>query len=189
MVAWLQLPKLHESSAATVAVSPRSIRPSPPSRSAWRQQWRMTRDLLLCHVSAMVAKLPTEFVSFKILLRGIPSHGGGGMGCEKKTGKDVDWRKEEKQVEILEWIPDAGISFINSSGSGKQSLDSTPLKNTGVSMPETACMFYPHHRSRKISIMSQLLNKNYNYRRPQTNFIIMFQCSSQVPSKNVWFHT
>lgn len=72
---------------------------------------------------------------------------------------------EEKRGNELRYLNEFLMQDFLNSSQGKQCLDKhdniihmeMTMKNTGVSMPETACMFYPHHRSLKINVMSQLL--------------------------------
>lgn len=81
---------------------------------------------------------------------------------EKKLARML---MEEKRGNELRYLNEFLMQDFLNSSQGKQCLDKhdniihmeMTMKNTGVSMPETACMFYPHHRSLKINVMSQLL--------------------------------
>ena len=159
-------------------------------------------DLLLCHISGHGSQVAygVRFVFISLAMAGKRV----GKRASRKTGKDVDdvdGRLEGKRVEIrknesLMWdfLKDTkGKPFFDKYFNINLVHMDMKMKNPGVSMPEIACMFYKHHRCLKINVMSQLLDSNYP--RPQTNFIIMFQSSSQVPSiiyitiHYVWFHT
>ena len=75
------------------------------ARGGWGRSDGGQVDLLLRHVGGHGSQVTSGF-RFHFFVRGIPSHGEWlGRGCYKKSGKDVDGRKEGKRVEILEWIP------------------------------------------------------------------------------------
>ena len=73
----------------------------------------------------MVAKLPTEFVLFKIFCKGKPKpwrEGGLGRGCQERL---VRMSMEEKRGNQLRYLNESLMQEFLNSSKGKQSFEST----------------------------------------------------------------